>query len=238
MPPTASHRSLLAALALTVSVTNPAMAQEGLLGPGAAFISAGVARVATGELDDRLAANGYPTFGRNASSIGLGGYRVVGGHLMLGAELTGLMIGDEPHLGREVNVGGGHATLGIGYMTELSPKVRVYPRLGVGAGGLTLWIETADTVSFDDVLANPTPVANRERNISRDGAVFDLGGGLEFLPRGSGSGVLIGLRLGYLFTSFGSESNWQLFEGTATGGPSSSIAGPYLRVVIGGAWKR
>ena len=235
----ATRSSCTTVLVLALSVgASTAGAQEGLLGPGAAFISAGVARVSTGELDDRLAASGYPTFGQSARSVGIGGYRVVAGHVMLGAEFNGLIMDEKPHLGREVGVGGGHGTLGIGYMKELSPKVRIYPRLGLGAGGLAMWFETADTLTFDEVLANPTPVAVRERNLSRDGAVFDVGAGLEFLPRGSGSGVLIGLRLGYLFTSFGSDSDWQLFEGTATGGPSASIAGPYLRVVIGGAWKR
>ena len=215
-----------------------ANAQQSLLGPGAAFVSVGVAQVETGELDDRLAAAGYPTFGRSARSVGIGAYRTVHRRVMLGGELNGLIIDEKPHLGREVGVGGGYATLGIAYAMQLSPRVRLHPRLGLGAGGIALWIETADTVTFDDVLANPTPVTEPTRVLSRDGGVVDLGAGMELLPSGRGSGALIGLRFGYLLTSFGSAANWQLQDGTATGGPSASIAGPYIRVVIGGAWTR
>jgi hypothetical protein len=229
----------LALVAVALWSVRPAGAQQSLLGPGAAFVSVGVAQVATLELDDRLAANGYPTFGQRATTIGIGAYRVVRTRLMLGGEFNGLVIGEEAHLGRNVGEGGGYATLGVAYAMQLSPRVRFYPRFGLGAGGLALWVETADTTTFDDVLANPTPpTTGRLRVLSRDGGVVDLGAGLEFFPRGRASGALIGLRLGYLLSSFGSESTWQLTDGAALGGPSASITGAYLRVLLGGAWTR
>lgn len=40
-----------------------------------------------------------------------------------------------------------------------------------------------------------------------------------------GSGVLIGLRFGYLFAPF--DSSWDFHERTATGGPDVSISGAY-----------
>ena len=226
------------AVALVFASANQAGAQETLLGPGAAFISAGAAQIATGALDDRLVANGYPSFGRTARSLGIGAYRVIHGNIMLGGELNGLVVDEKAHLGAEVGLGGGHATLGVAYVMDLSPKVRIYPRLGLGAGGIALWIERADTATFDDVLANPAPASERERVLSRDGGVIDLGLGLELIPNGRHSGVLLGLRAGYLFTSFGSDSNWQMTDGTATSGPSASISGAYIRLVLGGAWMR
>jgi hypothetical protein len=228
-------------LLLTVSVggTESAGAQQGLLGPGAAYVVAGVSGIATRELDTRLAALGYPTFGRTATSVGLGAYRILASGVMLGGEWHGLIIGEEPHAGRVVGLGGGYATLGVGYAVELSPRARIYPRLGVGAGGLALWSESAaDTVGFDEVLANPGPAPARQPVLSRDGVVFDLGAGAELLPGGRGRGPLIGVRLGYLAARFGSATDWQLYERTASAGPSATIAGPYVRVVIGGAWRR
>ena len=74
--------------------------------------------------------------------------------------------------------------------------------------------------------------------LSRGGLVVDLGGGAELLPGGRGRGPLIGVRLGYLVARFGSGSNWQLYDRTATGGPAATIAGPYVRVVVGAAWRR
>ena len=228
----------LAALAIALIPALSASAQQALLGPGAAFVSIGVAQVATRQLDDRLAANGYPTFGQTATTVGIGAYRVVKTNLLLGGEFNGLVIGDETHLGRIVGEGGGYATLGVGYVTQVSPRLRIYPRLGLGAGGIALWIKRADTTTFDNVLANPTPPSEPLRVLSRDGGVVDFGAGLEFFPRGRASGALIGVRLGYLLASFGSESSWQLTDGAALGGPSASITGPYVRVLLGGAWTR
>lgn len=232
-------RSTAAMLALALAGAPVAAAQQSLLGPGAAYLSAGVSGIATRDLDDRLAARGYPTFGATATAIGLGAYRVLDSGLMLGAEAHGLIVGEETLGGRTAGLGGGHATLGVGWMVRLSPQARVYPRLGLGAGGLALWIErAADTVAFDDVLANPQPEPGRQPVLSRDGAVLDLGAGAELLPTGRGRGPLVGVRVGYLATRFGSASSWQLYDRVATGGPTASVAGPYVRVVIGGAWRR
>src|ERR1700754_1374633 len=153
---------------LVLGLTTSAGAQAALLGPGAAFIAAGRAHIATSELDDRLRADGYPTFGQSPRSAGIGAYRILSNHWMLGAELTGLSTEQKPHQGREVAVAGGYATLGVGYMKAISPRFRLYPRLGIGGGGVTLWIESADTTTFDAVLANPQPVPARQRLLSRD----------------------------------------------------------------------
>jgi hypothetical protein len=56
---------------------------------------------------------------------------------------------------------------------------------------------------------------------------------VELLPGGRGLGPLVGVRLGYLGALFGSDSDWQLYEYTASGGPSGTIAGPYVRAVVG-----
>jgi hypothetical protein len=239
---TVGRRSTLAgllALARGLVGAGSAEGQEALLGPGAAYVAAGVSGIATGELDDRLAARGYPTFGRTATALGLGAYRILASGVMLGGEVHGLIKGEQARQGRGAGLGGGYATLGVGYAVALSPRARIYPRLGLGAGGLALRIESAaDTVGFDEVLANPGPVPGRQPVLSRDGLVVDLGAGAELLPAGRGRGPLIGLRLGYLVTRFGSGSHWQLYDRTASGGPSATIAGPYVRVMVGGAWNR
>lgn len=229
----------LCALALGFGDAGTADAQQALLGPGAAYLTAGVSGIATGELEDRLAARGYPTFGRAATALGIGAYRTLRSGVMLGGEAHGLIMGEERHEDRTVGLGGGYATLGVGYMVPLSPRARIYPRLGLGAGGLGLWIESApDMVDFDEVLADPQPERGRQPVLSRDGLVVDLGAGAELLPSGRGRGALIGLRLGYLLTRFGAGANWQLYDRTASGGPAATIAGPYVRVVVGGAWPR
>lgn len=224
----------LLALAFSVAGTASAEAQADLLGPGAGFIAVGVSGIATEELDDWLAGRGYPTFGSTAVVIGLGGYRILSSGVMLGAEFNGLIMGEEPHEGRKMGLGGGYVTLGAGYMVNLSPRARVYPRVGVGAGGLGLWVESQDSVDFEDVLEGPVP--DRATVLNRAGMVVDLGAGAEFLPSGPG-GPLVGLRAGYLALPF--DPDWVTSYGhPVRGGPDASIAGPYVRVTVGWAWRR
>lgn len=47
---------------------------------------------------------------------------------------------------------------------------------------------------------------------------------------------MIGLRAGYLAAPF--ESAWEMYERKANGGPDATISGLYVRVVIGGTWRR
>lgn len=225
----------LLALALSVAGVATAEAQAELLGPGAGFIAAGTSGIATGELDDWLAGRGYPTFGGTAVAVGLGGYRILSSGVMLGGEFNGLIMGEEEHEGREVGLGGGSLTLGVGYAVNLSPRVRVYPRLGLGVGGIGLWVDRRDTVDFEEVVAGETSAPDRQNVVSRDGMVVDLGAGAEFLPRGR-LGPLIGVRAGYLKASFG--SGWDAYEHTVVGGPEASITGPYVRMTAGWAWRR
>ena len=194
-------RTLLVALVscvITIPVATPVHAQAALLGPGAAFIGGGISRIGTRPLDDRLADRGYPTFGQSAGAVSLGAYRLLSSGVMLGFEWHGLLIGDKQHAGREVSVAGGYGTLGVAYVNNLTPRLRAYPRVGIGGGGLAVvFEEPADTSSFDDVLANPTPAPDvHDPVLGRDGVVFDVGAGIEFLPSGRRAGPILGLRLG------------------------------------------
>jgi len=228
-----ARRCVLALLCLACGFA-PAHAQRSLLGPGAAFVAAGGTRVETSELDDWLAARSYPTFGRAAVALGLGGYRTLSNGVMLGVEAQGLIIGSESHEDGVIGLGGGYATLGVGYAFEVSPRVRFYPRLGVGPGGMALWVEEDERPDFDDALAGGPPGADRSPNLSRDGVVVDLGAGAELLFARSG-GVLVGLRAGYLMGPL--TDRWETYESEVSGGPHASIAGPYVRILAGWGWR-
>lgn len=229
----------LLVLALSAGDAEVAAAQAwGHWGAGAGYVSAGISGTATGELDDQLAARGYPTFGRTTQALGIGAYWILSGGVMLGGEWNGLSMGEEAHEGRTVGLSGGYATLSIGYALKLSPRVRVYPRLGLGGGGFGLWIgDEGGEVGFDEVLADPDAYVADDPDdltvLDRDGMVVDLGGGAELLPGGRGRGLLVGLRLGYLAAP--SHSDWGLVDRrTVSGGPAATIAGPYVRLVVGG----
>lgn len=219
----------LAVAALGV-VPDRAPAQE-RRGPraGAGFFAIGGSVLEVSDLNDRLAAGGYPTFGRTVLGIGGGGYAEHPGGFLLGGEGYGLIAGEEAHQGRSVSLGGGYGLFNVGFMTEPDPHVRAYPMVGIGAGGFSLGIGSRPTAeSFDDVLEDP----DRSASLARGGFLFSLGGGLEYRTAPAGRGFVFGLRAGYLFApSFGS---WRLDGNPVGEGPDASIAGPYLRVTIGG----
>src|SRR5688500_6826863 len=96
----------LVALGLGIGGAEAAQGQAALLGPGAAYVGGGVSGIATEELDERLAARGYPTFGGTAGAVTLGAYRVLRSGVMLGGEFNGLVIGEAEHQGRDVWLGG------------------------------------------------------------------------------------------------------------------------------------
>ncbi len=220
-------------LAMAVVASARSMEGQGIFGPGAGYVGAGVSGVGTRALDDRLNARGYPTFGQSAVGVNIGAYHILAGGLTVGGEWHGLIIGDAVHQGREVGIGGGYGTLGLGYMFNLSPRLRVYPRIGLGGGGLGLWFESDSAMAFDDVLADPRPRPEppREPVLSRGTVVMDLGLGAELLPGGWGRGFMVGVRLGYLAAP--SSADWQLDGYEVTGAPKASLAGPYVRAIIG-----
>ena len=224
----------IVALSALVIAAAPGIAlAQGIFGPGASFIGGGVSGIGTGNLDERLAARRYPTFGTSAVGLVLGTYHILPGGLSVGGEWHGLIIGDEVHQGRDVGIGGGYGTLGLGYVVELSRGLRVYPRLGLGGGGMGMWFERDSVVNFDDVLADPKPTPDppREPVLSRVSVLMDLGVGAEVLPGGIGRGLMFGVRLGYLVAP--SSSEWQLYGHDVIGGPATSLRGPYIRGVIG-----
>ena len=227
-------RAALFGIAFAASA-HPATAQLDLLGPGAGFVSVGGARVETTQLDEWLGARDYPTFGNTAVTIGLGGYRLLSSGLMLGGEAQGFIIGDATHEQNDMGLGAGYATLGVGYAFDVSPRVRLYPRVGFGPGGMALWVQEDDSLDFEDVLDGTAPAPERDPNLARDGLVLDFGAGIELLP-GDRSGLLVGVRAGWLTGPF--TDAWEMYGHDVSGGPDASIGGPYARIVVGWAWQR
>jgi hypothetical protein len=225
----------VAIVALVIAMlAEPAMAQKSR-DRYTGFFAAGMSRVSTAELNDRLAATGYPTFGSSPRGIALGAYMRLKSGLMLGGELHNLVVGEKDHAGGDVGLAGGYATLGVGYALELSPRTRVYPRLGLGVGGMGLWREddSAVPVDFDSAFASPS-TGRENTTLSQGSMVVDLGAGAELLLSRRGGGPLLGVRLGYVATPF--DQGWTRDGIALSGAPRATVAGPYVRLVAG--WRR
>jgi len=66
------------------------------------------------------------------------------------------------------DIAGGYATIGVGRMRHLSSRARWYPRVGVGAGGVTVELDDRQTaISFDEVLRDPTVVDRHRQGMTR-----------------------------------------------------------------------
>jgi hypothetical protein len=197
---------------------------------GAGYFAIGAHSAKIGALNDRLEAAGYPTFAREMISIGGGGYGVVAKRLLLGGEGHGLMTSQKGFQSRDVSVGGGYGLFTLGYLFRPRPKLRVYPQLGIGGGGLQLDIGSAGTADdFDEVLDDP----NRSSTLAQAGFLIRLGGGVryQFGPPGRG-GFQLGLQAGYLLSTL--DSDWQLDDSSLSGGPDSTMQGPFVQLTIGG----
>ena len=223
----------LIVIAGTLLAASPAWAQifrrsSSAGGQGAGFFSAGGARIENGELDDALAAAEYPTFGRQVLTIGGGGYFVHGSGILIGGEGVWVLTGDAAHEGRSVSLSGGFGLLNVGYMAPLAGRLRAYPLLGFGGGGTNLRIGAQPTSeSFGDLLADP----NRQTSLSRVSMLASIGGGLEFRSSRSSTGLLVGVRAGYMFAPV--SSAWRLDGNVVGAAPDTSLAGPFVRVLVG-----
>jgi hypothetical protein len=198
-------------------------------GGAAGFFGAGGARIDAAALDDELTATGYPTFGRQVLTIGGGGYGVHGSGILVGGEGYGVLTGDVPHQGRSVSLTGGFGLFNVGYMAPLTGRLRAYPLLGFGGGGTGLRIGAGPTSEpFRAFLLNP----DRQTHLSRVSLLATVGGGIEFRSSRSSRGVLVGVRAGYMFAPV--SSSWRLDGNVVGAAPDASLAGPFVRVLVGG----
>jgi hypothetical protein len=205
-------------------------------GTGGGYFAIGL-NVTTGTeaLRDRLSDAGFPALGRTALSIGGGGYGGAG-RIIFGGEGHGLIVPSERGGGREVSIAGGYGLGTVGYLLQPASGLRVYPQLGLGVGGLSLDIQTPTAEDaprrFGDVLENP----RRGVEVSRGSLLLSLQAGLEYRFGASDAsgwpGALVGLQAGYLFAPF--SSDWNYSDVGLEGGPDSTFAGPFLRLIVGG----
>lgn len=202
----------------------------GIEAEGTGFFALGVHAVNLAPLNDQLSGAGYPTFATEMLSFGGGGHGVVAGRILLGGTGHGVVSPSKGYQGREVGVGGGYGLATLGYLFRPSPKLRVFPQLGVGGGGLQLEIGSAGAEQFDDVLQNP----NRSATLQQGSVLLRVGAGLEYLfgPTHDGGQFRLGLRVGYLLSPY--DTDWNLDEHTLSGGPDASLGGPFFQLTIGG----
>jgi hypothetical protein len=234
------HVTLALVLGLSLVASVPTQAQEteseGTASPpqptdpgGGGFFAVGVHAADLTSLNDRLQQTGYTTFPSEMVAVGGGGYGLVSGRMMLGGEGYGLLLPSREGQGRTVSVEGGYGLFTLGYPFRPARGLQIHPLVGIGGGGLSLDIGSAEADQFEDVLKDP----NRSASLTKASVLMSVGAGLEyrFQNRETG-GLQIGLRGGYLLSPY--NTDWSISGRPLSDGPEASLQGPFLRVFLGG----
>jgi hypothetical protein len=186
-----------------------------------------------GDLNARLAAAGYPTFGEEFLQLGLIG-SVLRQRLLLGFEAAGQTrpasaTADNRH---RVRLAGGYGMVNLGYEVLRAGGFTIRPKAGLGGGGVMLRVADRDPATFDQILVQPgRSVQLGTGSLLLDGSV-GLGYALSPRPTPRGlRGLVIGIRAGYTHSVLHGE--WMRERSDAPGGPTAGWGGPHVEFIIG-----
>jgi hypothetical protein len=194
------------------------------------FLAIGTQFADLGSLNDRLENAGYPTFGSEVFSIGIGGRRAVGTRWFIGAEVTGMFTPSQGFEGRDVSLAGFRLMPTLGYTFRPTERLRVYPEVGIGIEAALLDIgASGGASSFEGVLGSP----DRSATLARGSLVTRIGAGADYKLTGPDGQARLGLQAGYALPAL--SGDWELSGGgpTLSGGPDSTLGGFYLRLLVG-----
>ncbi len=225
---------MIAAMVMVGLSTGPTYGEEVKSGSseGGGYFMVGSSVIDLKALNSKLEEKGYPSLSDNLLSLGGGGYGIIG-RVMIGGEGHGLIGKGGTEKGYKTSVGGGYGFFNLGYVVYSRNNLKVYPLIGLGVGGMTFTIVEERSLSFDEILDDP----KRGVWLSTGGFLLNLALGTEYLLKlgeveKEEGGLILGARIGYVLAPF--KDGWKMDEIGVSGGPEASVAGPYLRLMIGG----
>ena len=187
------------------------------------------------ELDAALVARGYGPLESSDMSVGIWGYKVFDGRIVLGGQiLSSEQVTFNDASRTSVHVGG--VMFNLGYIIYRQSGLIAFPLVGIGNNSVGVRIvEREATPIFDDVLLRPS----RESEMSSGGLVLQIGFGIDYQlnlgrHRNTRRGLMFGARVGY--THDPTEGSWELRDRDVLGGPDVRSSGPFAHFTIG--WGR
>lgn len=198
--------------------------------PGFSFLD-------TASFNSMAANQGY----NNLSNVFIaqgGGAHVILDRIILGGSGMGINgFRSANAAGDVLGVSGGYGLFNLGYLVVHEDNFSLYPVLGIGSGHISV----SGSSSLNKVFG-----LSGSEDISRidsNQVVLDIGLGADYLidfnaDPGNASGLLVGLKLGYLFVPSPTqwESNRRLVGGTNL--PNLSNQGLYFNLVLGAGTQR
>jgi hypothetical protein len=203
-------RNLLFSIALIVVVFSFLNSQNvnssGRFFGGSGYFSFGVSFLSLDKLNQVLGDNNRAQFQSSFLNIGGGGYGVLN-KIMIGGEGFGILSQKRDKENFRSVLSGGYGFFNLGYIIYDGEKLRFYPMVGIGGGGLNLKIFEMSEVDFKDAV---------EYKIGR-----------------RYGGWMLGLKVGYVFSPV--VGDWKLGdEVVLRNGPEVGINGFYLMLNFGG----
>ncbi len=200
---------------------------------GMGYFMTGVGINDIGNLNSVLKDHAYWDMSDMFYSIGGGGHAIIK-RFIIGGEGHNI-IGDAVTSGNtKTSLWGGYGMANVGYLAFATKRLRLYPLVGFGGGGLIFKIvDTQGSPSFQELLDNPT----RSVEMSTGCLLVSVSFGLDYLivqeetERGVG-GMILGFRAGYNFAL--SKGEWEFDDVEVSNGPEIGFTGPYVRLMIGG----
>lgn len=198
--------------------------------PGFSFLD-------TAAFNGAIANQGY----NNLSSVFIsqgGGAHIILDRIILGGSGMGLNgFRSANSAGDVLGVSGGYGLFNLGYMVYQENNFNLYPVLGIGSGHIS--------VSGSGSLNKVFGLSGSEdiTRIDSNQVVLDIGIGADYLidfnaDAGNASGLLVGLKLGYLFVP--SPTQWEANRRLVGGSnlPNLSNQGLYFNLILGAGTQR
>ena len=203
---------------------------KGYYYPGFSFLN-------TSSLNQTLAENNFSNYSGTFLNQA-GGAHVILDRIILGGSGHGLIgFRAASAKGDTIAVDGGYGLLNLGYLLISNKGFNLYPTLGIGSGIMTISSSTALNKLFkfestEDIF-----------RLNSSQIILDLGISADYMidfntdPQHA-SGILVGLRLGFVFVPSPTqwESNRRVFGGTTL--PNLSSQGIYINLMLGGGTVR
>ena len=224
-------RNLLFSSLLLFVVVSFSNSQDNSLGKffgGGGYFSFGISFLDLDKLNRVLSDNNRAQFQSSFLNIGGGGYGVLN-KIIIGGEGFGILGQKKDKENFRCVLSGGYGFFNLGYIIYDVERLRFYPMVGIGGGGLNLKIFEMKGADFNDAISNPKKIFDASfSSLSVKSEV-----GIEYKIGRRYGGWIFGFKIGYVFSPI--SGDWRMGDEVAlTNGPRVGINGFYFRLNVGG----
>ena len=198
-------------------------------------ISLGAFWLDVSDLNRTLSDNGFATFKKPAYSLGFESYYAFNGRVLFGGELQFFwQEATNTAYVQKLNSYSGFINAGYSFFSRSPQGFHLYPLVGLGVSRMGLRLTERSVLDFSNIVSDP----GRESSLRKWDFLIQTALGLDYTigfkrsRNDTEGGVLIGIRVGYVYSV--TDSQWKMSELDVSGAPGVSMSGFYVHFVIGG----